>query len=77
MSTKSTKAKPAKQRTKICIVKNCEHHKGTRLPVRMFQVPTDELKRKNWEQSFIFHKAEVNLPLKGMVCVKHFHTYRT
>lgn len=67
----STKPKP---HTKVCIVKNCEHHKGTRLPIRMFQVPGDELKRKNWEQSFIFHKADVNLPLKGMVCVNHFHT---
>lgn len=65
--------KPKKPHTKICIIKNCEHHKGTRLPIRMFQVPGDELKRKNWEHSFISHEVDVNFPLKGMVCVNHFH----
>lgn len=59
-------------KTKICIVPNCQYSNGTRLAIRMFKIPQDQLIRTSWEKSFEAYGLHGGLPLKGMICVNHF-----
>lgn len=61
-------------RTKVCIIENCNFSKGTRLPIRMFKVPENDekVRRESWEQSFELNGLGGKIPLKGMICVNHF-----
>lgn len=59
-------------KTKVCIVPNCQYSKGTRLSIRMFKMPQDQSIHKSWEQSFAANGLHEKLPLKGMICINHF-----